>query len=163
MKVIFLDIDGVLNSATFMKQNPNMLIDEQRVILLSKLVHQTNAKVVLHSGWRFRFDNLMQPQTDEAKYLCKLLHKHNIYLYDKTPDLSTPEIRKTQKFSLVKAKEIMTWLGCHGDVNAFVVLEDLDLDNLLVRAHQIKTNNLASGLSENDIESASNILNSLFL
>lgn len=44
-KIIFLDIDGVLNTAFTRKRNEH--IDDFRVKLLSDIVQQTNAKIVL--------------------------------------------------------------------------------------------------------------------
>ena len=60
MKVIFLDIDGVLNSNfwndTHQREiSDGTLIDEEKVMLLGQLIRDTNAKVILHSGWKFWF------------------------------------------------------------------------------------------------------------
>lgn len=56
MKIIFLDIDGVLNcSETFKKEMPNLLLDEidkGMVAILHHIVALTEAKVVLSSSWR---------------------------------------------------------------------------------------------------------------
>lgn len=57
-KIIFLDIDGVLNSNFWNEEHQKeisdgSLIDEEKVKLLSILVNKTNGKIVLHSGWRF--------------------------------------------------------------------------------------------------------------
>lgn len=61
MKVIFLDIDGVLNTArTFRRQHKiwketgerGLEIDEFRVFYLQKIVEQTGAIIVLSSSWR---------------------------------------------------------------------------------------------------------------
>ena len=46
-----------------------------------------------------------------------------------TPDLTTDEIRKTKKFSKVKADEILMWLKNCPDVYSWVVLDDLELHN----------------------------------
>lgn len=74
MKIIFLDIDGVLNSDLFMgtdafkesiRQYKNLLdvinnapethIDPAAVQLLNNLVEDTGAQVVLSSSWRMKF------------------------------------------------------------------------------------------------------------
>lgn len=61
-KVIFLDIDGVLNS-NFWNENhqkeisDGTLIDGEKIKLLAQLVYRTNAKIILHSGWRIWFDS----------------------------------------------------------------------------------------------------------
>ena len=55
MKVIFLDIDGVLNSGAYdRRRNWNELtdIDESRLPLVKQIVDQTGAVIVLSSTWR---------------------------------------------------------------------------------------------------------------
>lgn len=56
--VIFLDIDGVLNSNFWNDRHQTeigdgTLIDEEKIKLLAHLVRETNSEIVLHSGWRF--------------------------------------------------------------------------------------------------------------
>lgn len=63
-KVLFLDIDGVLNS--------NFWNDSHQSI------KETNAKIILHSGWRFWFDSELKPLCMEAKQLCKKQSKFYI-------------------------------------------------------------------------------------
>ncbi|MBQ7839133.1 MAG: hypothetical protein IJ390_01385 [Lachnospiraceae bacterium] len=58
--VIFLDIDGVLNSQKWNETHPKeieqgILIDEEKIQLLGQLVRKTGAKLVLHSGVALRF------------------------------------------------------------------------------------------------------------
>lgn len=119
-RVIFLDIDGVLNSNfwndTHQRElSDGTLIDREKVLLLGRLVRKTNAKIVLHSGWRFWFDWNKKPLRKEAAQLADMLGAEGIEIYDVTPDFTTEEIRETRKFSLVKAKEILAWLELHTD------------------------------------------------
>ena len=60
-KVIFLDIDGVLNSNFWNADHQREIsdgkyIDTEKVKLLSGLVKKSEASIILHSGWRFWFD-----------------------------------------------------------------------------------------------------------
>jgi hypothetical protein len=101
MKTVFLDIDGVLNSdfwdvAHQFEISNGELIDEQNVIILSEIIKQTNAVIIMHSGWRFWLNEELQSTCKEASNLLALLKKYNISIYDKTPDFSTDEIRKTK-------------------------------------------------------------------
>jgi HAD domain in Swiss Army Knife RNA repair proteins len=53
MKVIFLDIDGILNCPT--TPNPRQfpyVVDKRLLLRLQKLLDRTGAKVVLSSSWR---------------------------------------------------------------------------------------------------------------
>lgn len=52
----------------------------------------------------------------EANYLIDLFKKYNLKINDKTPDLTTDEIRRTKKYSLVKSNEILLWLQKHSTV-----------------------------------------------
>lgn len=60
MKIIFLDIDGVLNSDEYFDKIKYLKIegieseiDRKKVKLLQEAVKQTGAKVVLTSSWRY--------------------------------------------------------------------------------------------------------------
>lgn len=161
-KVVFLDIDGVLNSDCWNDSHPReigdgTLIDEEKIKLLSGLVNRTSAKIILHSGWRTWFDPALRPLRIEAKKLVGLLKKEGLRIDGVTPDLTTEEIRKTKKFSLVKAEEILLWLSLHPDVVEWVVLDDLDLHNVTIEQHQVKPDQ-AIGLTLADAEKAVKIL-----
>lgn len=59
LKLIFLDIDGVLNSLEFQRSNPQINdmctahdIDRKAVDRLKKLLELTDAKIVISSSWR---------------------------------------------------------------------------------------------------------------
>lgn len=162
MKVVFLDIDGVLNSnfwnETHQREiSDGTLIDEEKVKLLASLVKRTSAKIILHSGWRFWFDSELKPLRTEAESLVELFAKPGLSLDGLTPDLTTEEIRRTKKFSLVKAEEILLWLKLHDDVTGWVVLDDLDLHNCQVELHQVKTDQRI-GLTVDDVKLAEKIL-----
>ena len=50
------------------------------------------------------------PLRKEAEYLVEIFKNYDLNIYYKTPDLTTVEIRKSKKFSIVKAQEILLWL-----------------------------------------------------
>lgn len=105
MKVIFLDIDGVLNSNFWneshqMEISDGTLIDQKKIELLAELVNKTGAKIVLHSGWRMWFDANLKPLRKESERLVNMLDDVELLIYDVTPDLTTEEIRRSKKFSL---------------------------------------------------------------
>ena len=92
MKVIFLDIDGVLNTSK--TRNPRKLpyIVERRLVgRLKRLLRKTRAKVVLSSTWRYDPAGLFS-----ARY-------HGIPFIDCTPDLANKPRRN----------EILVWLKRH--------------------------------------------------
>lgn len=161
-KVIFLDIDGVLNSGSWNESHQweisdSILVDEEKVRLLAELVHRTDALIILHSGWRFWYGSNLEPLRKEAKNLSVLLAREGLKIAGVTPDMTTPEIRRTRKFSLVKAKEILAWLASHEDVGSWVVLDDLDLHEPEIKSHQVRTDQTV-GLMPEDVEKAEGIL-----
>ncbi len=164
-KIIFLDIDGVLNNNTWSQNHQgvisdDILIDEKKVKLLYKIIKATGAGVVLHSGWKIWFNDMIQPTRKESQKLVEILGRCHITIFDITPDFSTEEIRKTRKFSLVKAKEILSWLHGHPEIRNWIVLDDLYLHDAEIEKHQIMTNQ-ETGLVQEDVELAIAMLNKL--
>ena len=154
--IIFLDIDGVLNSNFWndihqKEISDGTLIDEMKVSLLSSLVERGRAKIVLHSGWKYWFDKNCHPVRKEAKKLVEIFEKYAIKIFDRTPDLANDEIRQSKKFSLVKADEIKLWLREHSEITNWIVIDDLDLNDQDIAIHQIKPNQNI-GLTLEDIE-----------
>ena len=163
MKIIFLDIDGVLNSELWNKDNEmeineGKFIDPQKVRCLSRIINETEAKIVLHSGWRFWFDGNIMPLRKEAEYIVEIFKNYDLNIYDKTPDLTTVEIRKSKKFSIVKAQEILLWLDQHDNIEKYVIFDDLDLNNKETDLFHIKIDGLR-GLTKENVEEAIRMLN----
>ncbi len=111
MKVIFLDIDGVLNS----DQTPNprnfpYIIDPVLLARFQKLVRDTAAHVVLSSTWRVDPVGLLA-----AKY-------YNVPFDDVCPDMPNAP----------RCEEMQVWLRNHHDATRYAVLDDDDdcLDEL---------------------------------
>lgn len=119
MRVIFLDIDGVLNSKEFFqnRQPTQELneIDEEKVKLLQQIVQATNAKIVLTSTWR------IYDKTDKVyQYLVDTLAKYDLSIFDCTPYINGN-----------RPEEITTWLSMwnalrdvHEHIFGFVSLDD---------------------------------------
>lgn len=60
-KILFLDIDGVLNSDRFIDAHPKLpyteLIDKEAVSRVLSIIEKTGAKIVISSSWREQFIN----------------------------------------------------------------------------------------------------------
>jgi hypothetical protein len=133
-RIIFLDIDGVLNCAS--TKNPRKLpyvIDRKLLKRFKGLVQRTRAKVVLSSTWRYDPAGLFS-----AQYW-------GIPFVDIIPDMP----------SKPRAVEIKTWLKRHPDVERFVVLDDEDdeLDELPLFQPSSKT-----GITREIVRGAKNYL-----
>jgi hypothetical protein len=103
MKVIFLDIDGVLNCATTRERFRGAVgIDGQLLHRFKMILNQTAAEVVLSSTWR-----LFPDMRDELRLL-------GVKIKDITPD---------NKGGL-RGDEIAKWLWDHPEVSTYAILDD---------------------------------------
>lgn len=136
MKVIFLDIDGVLNNELFtimlhdrllgkeqyyqcFKDLGEMPFDYRSCYILQALIRDTGAKVVLSSTWR-----LSQKHIDGIKRYA------GIEIHDKTPRI----IDK----SGCRGDEIQLYLHEHPEIENYVIIDD-DSDMLPMQmSHFVK-------------------------
>lgn len=122
-KVVFLDIDGVLNDDHHLPDMP--VIDEGMVRILSYIICQTNARIVLSSSWKrawIRFAENgyeSESQRDEDLVLLHRLFRQN----DLVIDGFTPE---SESGPYARPHEIRAWLLNHRNVRSFVILDDDD-------------------------------------
>jgi hypothetical protein len=160
-KIVFLDIDGVLNSSDFFKRRPLKLdsefkswferdvsfsplyhltlIDPEAVQLLNKITCATGAKIVVSSTWRLLtpFDTLVD-----------ILREVGVTgeIIGKTPRLGGhrgPEVQEAIDF-------------CSFNVDKFVILDDdADMDHLLPFLVQTSWE---KGLEEHHVEKAIEML-----
>ena len=119
MKVVFLDIDGVLNSNAYDRVRDctkNTNIDETRIPLLQELVDKTGAVLVLSSSWRKHWHPDPNLCDESGRAINDSLAKYGLRIYDKTPQIGTQLDRKA---------EIDDWLNyCGENVESFVILDD---------------------------------------
>lgn len=114
MKVIFLDIDGVLNSGPFLTCQHDVgffddidQIDPVNVEFLNQIINATNSKIVVSSSWRNHFD---------FNFLVKFLRSAGIVgeVVGKTP---TFNIQNTRDL------EIASWIA-DNNPESILLLED---------------------------------------
>jgi hypothetical protein len=131
MKVIFLDIDGVLNCTN--TPNPRRfpyIVDAKLLRRFKRLLQRTGAKVVLSSTWRY-----------DPAGLFSARH-WGIPFMDVIPDMPKRPRRD----------EVLAWLKAHPKVKRFVVIDDEDdeLDQLPLfqpRASTGLTEKMANGVA----------------
>lgn len=92
VKIVFLDIDGVLNCETTKECcGPYIGIDDNKVSLLKQIVDQTGAKIVLVSSWKLWWTNNPRHkkyQDELANYLDEKFRKQGLSIVDKTNEYS---------------------------------------------------------------------------
>lgn len=119
MKVIFLDIDGVLNSRAYDRKrdwNTQTDIDETRLLFLKEIIDATDAKIVLSSTWRQHWAKQPSHCDIDGKYINKTFAKFGLLVYDKTPDLGNRALRRD---------EIKQWLTDTTEIiESFVIIDD---------------------------------------
>lgn len=162
MKVIFLDIDGVLNHEAFYKERfekrydegaiayPHSEIDPQSVANLNSLIADTEAKVVISSTWRH----------DGMKYCKDVLEFHGFKgdIIDITPDL--------RNNNCLRGNEILKWVKDnekligekYSDFTQYVILDD-DSDMLYWQRNNFLLIDRFVGLTMDDVFKAKKILN----
>ena len=152
MKVIFLDIDGVLNTEAY-RENPDVdyfdaPVSKIHMCLLEYLVRQTDAKVVLSSTWREYWENCETQSDPFGVYINRLFEKYGLAIFDKTPELRDRD------------EEIAEWLKLHkGQIENYVIIDDFDFEwSEENEKHLIKTND-ETGLDEETVARAIRVLN----
>lgn len=118
IKVIFLDVDGVLNCrASKSRCGPYLGIDNDKVKRLRRIVEATGAKIVLTSTWRMGWQRVHKDDQDAlANYLDRKLKRENLYILDRTYDQG-----------MNRGEGIMKWIEAH-NVDSFIMLDDERFD-----------------------------------
>lgn len=134
-KIIFLDVDGVLNSEEFArwlwdnhekKYRGYEMLDQKAILNLQDIVFITGAEIVLSSSWRI--------STTRTKQLKEQLLPYGLTIIDRT----ISDARGT------RGDEIKEWLSRNPDVTHYVILDD-DFDMIGLEDHFVKTT-FAKGL-----------------
>lgn len=117
MKVLFLDIDGVLNSVRYDRERDMSKlsnIDETRLPILQHIVKETSAVIILTSSWRTHWDADMGKRDAEGAYIEDVFTKYGLKIGGKTEELGRTAQRR---------EEIEAWLASH-ETEAFAILDD---------------------------------------
>lgn len=146
IKVIFLDVDGVLNSGQTVRRTTNgyLFVGRRQMRNLRRIVEETGAKVVLSSDWRYNRDD--PKMNGDYLELRRELLKYGIQIYDFTPELPSAH----------RGAEIDEWLKNHNGVSDFVILDDRS-DIEPNEDHWVRTT-MVRGLGKPETEEAIRIL-----
>lgn len=155
MKVIFLDIDGVLNNASTTDRVFGCVgLDDVLLKRLKKIVAATNAAIYLVSSWKdswFKDENKKCLQDIFANHLDAKFDEYGLKATDK---VENENISADERGKLIK-----DFLE-HNDVQEFVILDDVEFD---YNEEDLEKNFIQTyskvGLTEEDVKQAIEILN----
>lgn len=158
-KIIFLDIDGVLNSIDYFEQTKYCKgyteIDPEKVKLLKEIVDRTDAEIVLSSTWRDLGKRENEPEHPMYTYLTDTLKEYGMEIVDHTPYICQD-----------MPKEIKAWIDAQPDKDIrFISLGDdypqheydkYGIGDCLVKTSYYEKN---GGLRKEHVKKAIEILN----
>jgi len=143
MKIIFLDIDGVLNTrTTCTKSFLNHTFDAEPIRVLNEILKLTCTNIVISSTWRMG---------KNVQKLQNIFTKNNIIgdVVGLTPIINNNKGRE---------EEIQKYLDDHSNITSFIIIDDDDFD--LQKFHYCLIHiNSDVGLEQKNIQQAVNILN----
>ena len=103
MKILFLDIDGVVNCATTKQRHRGFIgIQPDKATIIRRIINETKCEVVLSSTWRKDINSMAEVK----RRVCHFI--------DRTPNSS----------SGIRGNEIKFWLDQHPEVTKYAILDD---------------------------------------
>ena len=161
MKVIFLDIDGVLNTY-YTKETIEQytFVSEDKILLLKELIDKTDAKIVLSYTWRRGW---LCKECDDPEMLTSGDFQ-DIRLFNalqaKLAEYDIHMLGYTDDFGL-RGEEIDQWLKqWDGEpIESFVILDDMSGAELRPHSRYLIQTSMLEGLNEKHVARAIKILN----
>lgn len=155
MKVIFLDVDGVLNFLGTTASSPGgwVGIASPSVKVLRDIVKETGAYLVLSSTWRRNWSKNEEECSEDGKYLNRRLNRYGLHIIDKT----------IEEDEDLRGAAIKEWLNRHPHVESWIVLDDnvfIDFKTEGIMPHLILTDG-RMGLTASDAKECIRKLNEI--
>lgn len=112
MKVIFFDIDGVLNYCG------TALVDKQCLAELKRVVIETGANTVISSSWKEAFTKYDIYNDRDREMVTRIIRDTELRCLGWTPDIDEEN----------RENEIAEWLEDYdqSEIESFVIIDDLD-------------------------------------
>jgi hypothetical protein len=148
VRVLFLDIDGVLNAGAFCATAESSSLEADAVQHLNRILEATGAKLVLSSSWRY----LILGGSMTVQGFEYLLRTHGVVkgcLLDHTC---------ADEATAGRGRQILRWLDEHGPVEAWAVVDDLAIEDLGEQRWRHVRTDARAGLSATDAEALVRIL-----
>ena len=144
LKVIFLDIDGVLNSSETIDRNRDYPeLDPRNLKVLKQIVDVTDAKLVLISEWKDDWTNADGTESKAQFYIRYQLQEKDLDIFACTQDQGSG-----------RGKGIRKWISAHCPIE-WCILDDHifpDYESCGLLDHLVKTDYTTGGLREDHIK-----------
>ena len=156
-KIVFLDVDGVLNSRTTTDVIDNYIgIEDKKVSLLKDIVQKSGAKIVLISTWKlfwYKEPFLKYRQDNLANYLDEKLARQGLRIVDMTIDEGRNRGEGIIEYlQMLKRYDI--------EVNKYVILDNemFDYRKRKLTDKLVKTSDYRGGLCPRHVKKALELL-----
>ena len=125
MKILFLDIDGVIclaaNWGSRFKNKEGLdsifdRFDPKAVKVLNEIIEKTDCEIVISSDWRFH------ATLEEMQELYRIRGIKKVPI-DYTCDFSSNK----EKAAVSRSWEILDWVKTHPEITHWVAVDDLDM------------------------------------
>ena len=163
-KVIFLDIDGVLNTGWWYSQKDRntpkdkygYAFDPRSVANFKKILDETGADIVISSSWKSFGLSELEEMWQYRGLPGKLIGITPNTVSDEL--LLDADLDHMELFS-IRGMEIKEWLDKHGKkVSHYVIIDDMDNFLSSQKSHFVQTDPEV-GVTEEDADKAISILN----
>lgn len=150
MNIVFLDIDGVLNTdKTCIFYDNETIVEDDKLLLLKKLVEETQSKIVLVSTkkdyWEKKDKN---KQGLYGAYLDEKFSEYGLTIYDKTID-----------DGIHRGLGVLAWKSRNNTKNIVVLDNNEEGYDAITKAFYLVKISGGIGLTEQNLEKAKEILN----
>ena len=150
MRVLFLDIDGVLNAGGFDAVAESSSLDAALVARLNDILAATGAKLVLSSSWRY----LVLGGAMTVEGFEYLLRSHGV-----AKGSLIGHTRADEEIA-GRGAQILRWLEDHGPVEAWAVVDDIEIADLGAERWRHVRTDARAGLSAVDAAAITRTLGS---
>lgn len=161
-KVLFLDLDGVLNTERNVRALQNegkpvtdeygYLFDEAAVNNLALIIKQTGARIIISSSWKFLGLDKLQSMWEKRKLAGKIVGM--------TPNKSSDDFlldvdleKSDDIYLMCKGQEIKEWLAGNADANIrYAILDDEQCVLEEQKAHFVQVDSRTGITEENAVD-----------
>lgn len=147
MKILFLDIDGVLNDHDFSDVSKSCSIKKSCVEQLNRIIITTQPSVVLSTAWRY----MILGKAITTKGFEYMLRTHGV-----TSEINIIDITPSDEEIRTRGEQISAWLSIHPEIKKYAILDDMEIsghDNNFVLVDGI------NGLTQIESDKVIEILN----